>query len=281
MWMKKHWPSGQRHLSQLLSIRSKKSVRTVSHQIDTVNKKDRRKNRKEISELKSMSTERKNSLRRAGQIWTNREISKLEDWSRLSSLRTRRKRMKKNDKNLVRSWDRPGSLKNHRWREGWRLFTDLALALGVTIQQAPQPQTCWSGMRTYHPVRPFSFWHVFHPGCDNLKHTVPRRSVQLTEIIVEGKICFLDKRQPVVHHGPVNALSVGFNPHEPGRVGRVQCPQGPSGDWEAFCSCFRLLDSYPHPAGLTRKQNQARWPGSGMPAHLDPFSLLMDNKPKD
>lgn len=92
------------------------------------------------------------------------------------------------------------------------------------------------GLRTYHPIRPLPFWHVFHPGQDNLSHTVPRRSVQLSKVTVEGKICFLDKRQPVVHHGPSDALSLGFSPHKPVRISR--CSVFGAGRLGKLCSCY-------------------------------------------
>ena len=130
------------------------------------------------------------------------------------------------------------------------------------------------GLRTYHPIRPLPFWHVFHPGQDNLSHTVPRRTVQLSKVTVEGKICFLDKRQPVVHHGPSDALSLGFSPHKPVRISRCSVfgarrlgksfvaamSQWQVGGRRGWMYCIRL--------GLTRRYHQTRWPKNGILGHL-------------
>jgi hypothetical protein len=62
-------------------------------------------------------------------------------------------------------------------------------------------------MWAYHPIGPFSFRHVFHPGCDNFIDSMPRESAYCGEVLVERKVGFLDKWQAIVHHGPLDALS--------------------------------------------------------------------------
>ena len=89
-------------------------MRTMPYQIGTVNKEKLWKKQK--LQLKSTIKEVKNSLDRLDRFELTKESANETDQLKLSSLRTRRKRMK-NDKNLVRSWDASGSLNNHKMKE--------------------------------------------------------------------------------------------------------------------------------------------------------------------
>lgn len=69
---------------------------------------------------------------------------------------------------------------------------------------------------------------------------MPRKSVQCGEVLVERKVSFLDKWQAIVHHGLLDALSRGFSPQKPGRVGKLCCLQLPTEEWEQLSSHLEL-----------------------------------------